>query len=79
MALARPGDTANPVRAGLNDLSAEMGIFAVQHLRIRQGWLNSMQPENVAYFVCKDLKSLCYQRFYPGSRSSSGASRCQVR
>jgi hypothetical protein len=27
MALARPGNTANPVRAGLSDLSAGMGIF----------------------------------------------------
>jgi hypothetical protein len=30
MALARPGDTANPVRAGLNrlnHLSSELGIF----------------------------------------------------
>jgi hypothetical protein len=27
MALARPGDTANPVRAGLNDLPSELGIF----------------------------------------------------
>ena len=40
----------------LRDLSAESGFFAVQHLRIRRGWLNSMQPENAAYFVCRDLK-----------------------
>jgi len=35
----------------------------VQHLRIRRDWLNSMQYNNVAYFVCMDYKSLCYQSF----------------
>jgi len=47
--------------------------FAVQHLRIRRDWLNSMQYKNVAYFVCMDYKSLCYQSFYPGNRSSLAA------
>jgi hypothetical protein len=32
------------------------GFFAVQHLRIGRDWLNSMQSEIVAYFVCMDDK-----------------------
>jgi hypothetical protein len=67
------GRYRKPGPAGQNAICLmKRGFFAVQHLRIRQGWLNSMQPENVAYFVCKDLKSLCYQSFYLASRSSSG-------
>jgi hypothetical protein len=31
-------------------------FFAVQHLRMWRDWLNSMQYENVAYFLCMDRK-----------------------
>jgi hypothetical protein len=53
-----------PSRAGgkprfcfaLPDLFPARDFFAVQHLRIGRDWLNSMQSEIVAYFVCRDDK-----------------------
>jgi hypothetical protein len=47
-------------------------IFALQHLRIRRRWLNSMQPDNTAYFVCKDAKGSQWKDFFPAARSASG-------
>jgi hypothetical protein len=54
----------SPSRAGgkprfcfaLPELFPARDFFAVQHLRIGRDWLNSMQSEIVAYFVCMDDK-----------------------
>ena len=56
-ALARPVPAANRgFVLHFRIFSPPGDFFAVQHLRIGRDWLNSMQSEIVAYFVCMDDK-----------------------
>src|SRR5262245_631856 len=56
--LARRGCAANLHIAPPMHSRSDWGSFALQHLRIRPDWLNSMQPGDIAQIVCNEAKYL---------------------